>query len=248
MDWLRFACFMAAACALLIPVATSFAQKPSPYAGNLTITSRFSAEDYVPDGDLAKSVWHSAGKVRFDQEALARKAHPEAETHVASFWTAKYVYFAFWSKYLTLNVYEGEQNEKEKWGLWERDVVEAFVNPAPERFNHYYEFEVSPNNQWIDLEIDFDKKPFNDANWDSHFEHATRVDETNHVWTCEMRIPVDAFLVRLMRPGMEWRINFYRADGKGGDSQRRFLSWSPLPGGKPSFHQPASFGIIRFVR
>jgi hypothetical protein len=52
-----------------------------------------------------------------------------------------------------------------------------------------------------------------------------------------------------MKPGMEWRINLYRADGKGGDSQRRFLSWSPLPPGtKLSFHQPASFGIIRFVK
>jgi hypothetical protein len=225
------------------------AQKPSPYASNLTITSRFSAEDFAPDGDLSKKTWQNAEYMRFDQEALSRKRHPEVETRIASLWTAKYVYFAFSSKYSVLNVFEGEQSAKEKWGLWDRDVVEVFINPNPERFNHYYEFEVSPNNQWIDLEIDLDKKPFNDAAWDSHFEHATRVDEASHVWTCEMRIPTSALLVQMMKPGMEWRLNFYRADGKGGDSQRRFLSWSPLPPGtKLSFHQPASFGIIRFVK
>jgi hypothetical protein len=225
------------------------AQKPSPYAGNLTITSKLSDQDFVPDGDLSKKAWQKAEYVRFDQEALSRKIHPEVETRVASLWTARYLYFAFSSKYSVLNVFEGEQSAKEKWGLWDRDVVEVFINPNPERFNHYYEFEVSPNNQWIDLEIDLGKRPFNDAAWDSHFEHATRLDEGGHVWTCEMRIPTSALLVQLMSPGMEWRINLYRAEGRGGDSQRRFLSWSPLPPGtKLSFHQPASFGIIRFLK
>ena len=53
-------------------------------------------------------------------------------------------------------------------------VLPNFVNPEPARVNHYYEFEVAPNNQWIDLEIDKDKTPFNDAKWNSGFDHATR--------------------------------------------------------------------------
>ena len=248
MNSLSLTCSIASVIALLLPVALTSAQKQAQYTGNLTIVSKFAPADFVPEGDLSKSVWRGAEFARFDEEALARKKHPQAETRVASAWTPSYVYFAFQCRYTVLNVYEGEQTGKEKWGLWNRDVVEAFINPSPERFNHYYEFEVSPNNQWIDLEIDLDKEPFNDAGWDSRFEHATRVDEANHVWNCEMKIPVSALGTVPIKPGAEWRINFYRADGKGDDSQRLFLSWSPLPGSKMTFHQPASFSIIRFVR
>ncbi len=221
--------------------------KTQGYAGNMRITSRFSAEDFAPDGDLMKSVWQGAEAVSFDRAAFGGKQYPESETRVASFWTPRYVYFAFWCKYSTLNYYKGEATEKERWELWNRDVAEVFINPEPARFNHYYEFEVSPNNQWIDLEIDLGKNPFNDAHWDSRFEHATRIDEAGRIWTCEMRIRSSSMGTRMIEPGMEWRLNFYRADGPGPDSQRRFLSWSPVPGPKTTFHQPASFGIIRFV-
>ncbi len=248
MNSLSLTCLITTAFAFLIPVAVISARDHGRYAGKLTIVSKQSPGDFVPDGDLSKTVWRGANSVRFDEDALGRKKHPEAETRVSSVWTAGYVYCAFRCKYTDLNVYNGEPGDKEKWGLWDRDVVEAFINPAPERFNHYYEFEVSPNNLWIDLEIDLDKKPFNDAAWDSRFEHATRVDEPNHVWTCEMKIPAGAIAAPSIKPGAEWRINFYRADGKGDDSQRRFLSWSPLPGSKLTFHQPASFSIIRFEK
>ena len=219
----------------------------NPYTSEARTTAKFSPEDFVPDGDLTKKVWQEAAWVRFDHDMSGRQTFPEAETRVASFWTPTYVYFAFQSKYTTLNIYEGEDPAKERWELWNRDVVEVFANPEPARVNHYYEFEVAPNNQWIDLEIDKDKDPFNDAGWDSHFEHATRVDEKNHVWTCEMRIPVRSLNVRLLEPNTEWRINFYRADGPGDDSRRRFMCWSTIPEGR-TFHVPTRFGIIRFVR
>ena len=62
-----------------------------------------------------------------------------------------------------------------------------------------------------------------------------------------MRIPVASMGVKAMRADAEWRINFYRADGPGDDSQRRFMSWSTIPEGK-TFHVPTRFGIIRFIR
>jgi hypothetical protein len=218
----------------------------NPYTSNVQIQARFSPEGFTPDGDLEKEVWKKAEWVHFDHDMSGQKTHPEAATEVASFWTVNYVYFAFRCKYTALNIYEGEDIAKERWELWNRDVVEVFANPQPERVNHYYEFEVSPNNQWIDLEIDKDKDPFNDAGWDSHFEHATRVDEKNKIWTCEMRIPVSTMGVRSLRADREWRINFYRADGPGGNSQRRHMCWSTIPEGR-SFHVPTRFGIIRFI-
>lgn len=218
-----------------------------PYSSSLVIQSSFISEDFLPDGDVSKVIWQQAEWVRFDHDSSARKNHPEAETQVASLWTPTYLYFAFRCKYSTLNLYEGEDPAKEQWGLWDRDVVEVFLNPEPARVNHYYEFEVAPNNLWIDLEIDLDKKPFNNASWNSHFEHATWLDPKNRVWTCEMRIPVRSMGVPVMRPKMEWRVNFYRADGLGDNTQRRLLCWSPVLGEKPNFHVPSRFGIIRFV-
>lgn len=218
----------------------------SPYTSNLKVHSKFSKEGIAPDGNLEKPVWRRAEWVRFSHDMSGSPQYPEAKTEAASFWTPTDVYFAFRCQYVALNVYAGEDPAKERWELWERDVVEVFANPQPERVNHYYEFEVAPNNQWIDLEVDKDKDPFNEAGWDSGFEHATRIDEKNKIWTCEMRIPLKPMNVSAIKPGEKWRINFYRADGPGVDSQRRFLSWSTIPEGR-TFHAPTRFGIIRFV-
>ena len=217
----------------------------SAYTSNISITSKFSHQDFKPDANLKKKVWREAEWVRFDHDMSGAPNYPQAETSVASCWTATHVYFAFRCKYSTLNVYEGEDTVKERWELWNRDVAEVFLNPEPERVSHYYEFEVAPNNQWIDLEIDKTKTPFNDAAWDSRFEHATRVDAKKHLWTCEMRIPLSSIKVSAIQPDTQWRVNFFRADGPGDDSQRRFLSWSAITEGK-SFHVPTRFGIIRF--
>ncbi len=223
-------------------------ENSSFYASDPSVNSIFSTMDFVPDGKLEKAEWIKAERFRFDRTWVGGKRLPETETQVASLWTSQYIYFAFWCKYQKLNIYEGEDALKERWELWNRDVVEIFLNPQPTRTKHYFEFEVAPNNQWIDLEIDLGKKPFNDAGWDSHFGHATQVDESKRIWTCEMRIPLGSIKAPAIGAGQNWRINFYRADGLGDDSQRRFLSWSPNPTGKPTFHQPASFGIIRFKK
>jgi len=147
-----------------------------------------------------------------------------------------------------LNLFEGKDPSKDFWTLWDRDVVEIFLNPQPERMKHYYEFEVAPNNLWIDLEIDLDKDPFADAQWNSEFEHATQINPQKHVWTCELRISVRALGLAQLTADTEWRINFFRADGLGDDTQRRFLSWSLVHNDTNSFHAPASFGLIRFVK
>jgi hypothetical protein len=62
----------------------------------------------------------------------------------------------------------------------------------------------------------------------------------------EMRIPVAAMNTRV-RAGAKWRVNFYRADGRGDDSQRRFLAWSPVMG-TGTFHVPTRFGLIEFTK
>lgn len=219
------------------------------YVSNSQITSKLAANDFVPDGNLDKPVWRAATWTKVDHDAFKPVTFPQAATDIAALWTSEYVYFAFRCKYTTLNLYDSQDTGKDFWQLWDRDVVEIFLNPQPEHMRHYYEFEVAPNNLWIDLEIHIiNAKLTADPKWNSGFEHATHVDGKNHIWTCEMRIPVAALKApEPLKANTEWRINFFRADGPGDDTQRRFLSWSLVHNDNDSFHAPWSFGIIRFV-
>jgi alpha-galactosidase len=228
--------------------AQQFMTKTDSYSSEFQIVSRLSPEDCVPNGDLQKKVWQQAARVRFNNDWRGERNYPEAETQAATYWTRSHLYVGFECEYTTLNLYEDEDPSQERWELWDRDVVEVFVNPNPERMTFYYEFEVAPNNQWIDLEVDLEKEPFFDAKWASQFEHATRINSIRRVWTCEMRIPFTSLGVASVEPGTEWRINFYRADGPGDDSVRRFLAWSPTFSEKPNFHVPAHFGRIHFQK
>ena len=216
------------------------------YASGMQLQAKRFPTDFLPDGDSSKPSWKHATPVGFDTGASGNSHYPEISTRVASVWTETHIYFFFWCRYDSLNIYRGEDPKTERWQLWDRDVAEVFLNPHPERVNHYYEFEVAPNNQWIDLEIDKAKNPFNDASWNSGFDHATHIDTKNHVWTAEMRIPISTMNVHAIQPGAEWRANFFRAAGEGGDDRRKFLAWSIIPEGK-TFHVPTRFGILRLV-
>ena len=229
--------------------ARTLSQDSGPYTSDAEISARFCRHDFVPDGDLGKPAWKHAQWVEFAHDMGGRLSYPGAATRVAVLWSRRYLYVGFSCRYDRLNIYEGEDPARERWELWNRDVAEVFVNPQPERVTHYYEVEVAPNNQWIDLEIDKTKVPFNDAGWNSGFTHATHIGESgdpaSRIWTCEMRIPVTALGVTAMPPAHDWRINFFRADGPGGDAERRFLAWNTIPEGK-TFHVPGRFGRLRF--
>ncbi len=216
-------------------------------AEKMVFTSQFTPRDFVPDGNLQKPVWQSANKVEFDQDPFLGTHHPGLETIVASLWTPDYLYLAFWAKYRTVNTFTGEDPNIERWELWDRDVVEAFINPQPERELHYYEFEVAPNNQWVDLELDLTGTPVHNAQWNSGFQHVAVIDEKQHVWTVEIRIPVRPMGVQKIDPHTEWRINFYRMEDVGQDHARQPLGWSPLGAANKSFHQPAHFGVLKFA-
>jgi alpha-galactosidase len=217
------------------------------YSSNIQDEAKRSPIDFTPDASLSEEIWSKTEWVEFDHHLSGRSEHPGALTRVAAAWTDDSIYFAFRCRYDSLNVYEGEDVSKERWELWNRDVAEVFLNPQPERISHYYEFEVAPNNQWIDLEIDKNKEPFNDSSWNSGFQHATRVDEKNHTWIAELRIPLRSLNVQTIQPGTAWRVNYFRAAGHGADRQRTFLAWSTIPEGQ-TFHVPSRFGLLRFVR
>lgn len=238
--------------AALAVTAHAFVQSASspadnPYSSNIETVATYSPSDFAPDGNLSKTAWTKAKWTEFDHDPTGKTENPAIKTRVAAIWSDRYIYFAFSGHYESLNTYDGEDVSKERWELWNRDVVEVFLNPRPERVSHYYEFEVAPNNQWIDLEIEKTKTPFNDAAWNSGFEHTTKIDEKNKLWLTEMRIPLSAVGVDKIKNGDAWRVNFFRAAGHGGDEKRTFLAWSSIPQGG-TFHVPSRFGTLRFVK
>lgn len=233
----------------MAPAAEAPTSQPQTYTSDSRTTSKFIPHDFVPNGTVDKPVWRSAHWTQFDRDAFKAVSFPQSATEVASLWTPEYVYFAFRCRYSLLNVFENKDPNSDFWALWERDVVEVFLNPQPERMRHYYEFEVAPNNLWIDLEINLDKQPATNAKWDSEFQHATSLDQQNHLWNCELRIPVAALNgAKPLTADTEWRINFFRCDGPSENSHRRLLSWSMVQSATNSFHSPWSFGVIRFAK
>lgn len=204
------------------------------------------ADDFIPDGNSEKPTWAGAQQVLFHCDAFRRSAHPELETFVASVWTPQHLYLLYRCRYVTLHTYEDENPIPERWELWNRDVVETFIAPSGVADTHYYEFELAPNNQWLDLEIFIHKDATpRQNNWNSGFLHATRVDRARKMWIAEMRIPVQAMGIKQIDSDSAWRINFCRCDGLGSD--RRLLSWCRLSADNHSFHQPAFFGTLRFA-
>ena len=247
--WFFLAAFGASLVSLAGPRQEPLAEPPKGgvvYASSMKLDARRARADFAPDGNLAKEGWKRAEWAEFDHRMTGNEPYPAAATRVASLWSDRYIYFAFSCKYDVLNVFVGEDPSKERWELWNRDVAEVFLNPQPERLLHYYEFEVAPNNQWVDLEITRGDKPNHDAGWNSGFEHATRVDRSKKVWTAEMRIPLEAMGVERVMAGTEWRANFFRAAGQGEDKERKFLAWSSIPEGT-TFHVPTRFGVLRLV-
>jgi hypothetical protein len=226
-------------------------EKPATaYVGTVTIDSGFCKKGFVPDGDVSKPQWKKAKWIRFNHNFMGTEDYPEVETEVASIWTKDHIYFAYRAHYTALNTYEGEDAAKERWKLWERDVVEVFLNPRPKHMRQYYEFEVAPNNQWLDLTVNLDDgKDFPHPDWDSGWDHATRVDGKAKIWSCEFRIPLSSMNVSGIKPGEVWRLNFYRMDGKEeGDNKRHFMGWSPISPPHFGYHTPQYFGMIRFVK
>jgi len=198
----------------------------------------FIKSDFQPDGDLAKSVWKTAEPVFLEHRSLDSTAHPEMITSVRILWSSNHLYLGFSSPFTELTQFDNPAPGKERVGLWEKDVVEAFIGGDLTLAGTYREFEVAPNGEKLDLAVDPSTKNFD---WNSGFEPVVRVDHAAKIWTSEWRIPLKA--ISRIRPvtGNRWRLNLYRAD----HANKAFLAWNPTLTG--SFHAPERFGFLEFV-
>lgn len=192
--------------------------------------------DFEVDGVLDEAEWSKAAPTRLEYQSFDSSARPELSTPVRILWSDKYLYLGYECPYTKLNVFSPTQKD-ERIGLWDNDVVEAFIAPDPMNVKRYTEFEWAPNGESLDLMIDLPDKDFG---WTARAESAARVDEQARVWRIEVRIPLTALSDAAPKFGTRWRINLFRHDRE----HRAGLAFSPTL--NRTFHTPERFGWLEF--
>jgi len=214
------------------------------FPADALIKSTWSKKDTALDTNAASQFWRGAQPVYMENDSHG-KAIPRYRTEVRTRWTSKNLYFLFVCPYEELYLKPGPSTEKETNQLWNWDVAEVFIGSDFADIKRYKEFEVSPQGEWIDLDVDLHKPHHEDGwVWNSGFEVSARIDQTAHVWYGAMRIPYSAIDTRPPTPGNSLRVNLFRSQGP--ESHRQEITWrAPM---SETFHVPERFGLLKLVK
>ena len=183
--------------------------------------------------------WQNVVPISFCADWQGLNSDPAVLTQVQALWSVQTLFLRFGCRYRELCVFEEAEPNGRRDHLWERDVVEAFLQPDATRERYYKEFEVSPNGMWIDLDI----FPGGRSDLNSGLRRSVFLDEVRLQWAAELAIPL-ASLSSDFDAMAAWRANFYRVEGR--QERRQYLAWRPTHTPTPNFHVPGSFGILRF--
>jgi|1186.fasta_scaffold00045_5 hypothetical protein len=193
--------------------------------------------------DPTSEFWRASRRVYMEKDRFG-KTIQRHRTEVRTRWTKSNLYFLFVCPYEELHLRPAPNVQKETNELWNWDVAEVFIGSDFRNIKRYKEFEISPQGEWVDLDIDLSKPHHeNGWTWNSGFEVKARIDESTHTWYGAMRIPLAAIDERNQVPGNTMRINLFRSQGP--PSHQQALTWQPPM--NDSFHVPERFGLIRLV-
>jgi hypothetical protein len=229
---------ISAFCLIQIFAATCFSQTKMAYQiGHI--------KDDFSVSELENKSWKKAAEVLIDKywsgEAAPRGRHFMAKL----LWSKTALYVRFEANQTEPLVISEKPNLKTKTrGLWERDVCEIFLAPNREEPRKYFEFEIAPNGEWIDLGI-FQKPDERITDWDynSGMRSATRIEKDKIVMA--IKVEWKAF-GKTPRAGDVWLGNIFRCVGSG--ETRGYLAWSPTFTKEPNFHVPEKFGEFVFLK
>ena len=194
--------------------------------------------------DPASPFWSDARAVTVEKNRFG-KIVPNFHATVRTRWTEKNIYLLFVSPYDELHLKPSPTTQRETNELWNWDVAEVFIGIDFKDIKHYKEFEISPQGEWIDLDIDL-HKPHHEEGWvwNSGFEVSALIDRVAHVWYGAMRIPYSAIDTRRPAAGNVLRINLFRSQGP--VSSRYEIAWrAPM---SDTFHVPERFGLLELIK
>ena len=196
-------------------------------------------------GELDDKAWKQAKEVSVEKYWSGENAPKERQFKAKLLWSDTAVYVRFEANQNEPLIVSQKPNLTTKTkGLWDRDVCEIFLAPKRDEFRKYFEFEIAPNGEWIDLGI-YQKPDERITDWDymSGMKSAALI-EKNKV-TMAIKIEFSA-LGKTPKAGDVWLGNIFRCIGK--DPTRGYLAWSPTETKEPSFHVPEKFGKFEFVK
>ncbi|MGI9036538.1 MAG: carbohydrate-binding family 9-like protein [Pyrinomonadaceae bacterium] len=196
-------------------------------------------------GELDNKSWKRAETVMIDKYWSGDDAPAARRAKAQLLWSDSALYVRFEAAQTEPLVVSEKPNLKTKTrGLWDRDVCEIFLAPDSREASRYFEFEIAPNGEWIDLKIHVlpDKR---ETDWDynSGMQSAARIEKDKI--TMAIKIEWKAF-GKTPKAGDVWLGNLFRCVGAG--ATRGYLTWQPTFTKEPSFHVPEKFGEFEFVK
>jgi alpha-galactosidase len=194
--------------------------------------------------NMDRSVWAKSPRTLIDRYWNGSSAPKHRSFTACLLWSDDFFYVRFDAAQAELLVVSvSPKTEIKTLGLWDRDVCEIFIAPDDAEPRRYFEFEVAPTGEWVDLSIDStDRTRKTDTEYRSGMEAFAEIGQDTV--TMAMKIPWEAFG---KRPGSGdvWHGNLFRCVGC--DPDRGYLAWSPTMTEVPNFHVPDRFGKFVFV-
>jgi hypothetical protein len=219
--------------------ALSVTAKSQDMPASATIVATEAKKDIELNLDSGSAFWKSAQPVFITADTMGKSA--PYRTEVRARWTKENLYLLYVAPFDTLNLKPDPDPVNETNRLWNWDVVEAFIGSDYQNIRQYKELEVSPQAEWVDLNIDLDKKGNPDAiKWNSGFKVAAHIDQEKTVWYAAMKIPFSALANTPAAAGQRLRIGLFRCAGT--EPNRLILSWQPTM--SKTFHSPEHFGSL----
>lgn len=223
---------------LLIPLCAS------ALAADPTVQSTWAESDPSLDTNPKSSFWSGSESTYMEADTYG-KSLPKYRTEIRTRWTKKNLYILFICPYEEMNLKPNPDTLGETYELWNWDVAEAFIGADFNNIRRYKEFELSPQGEWVDLDIDLSQPHHEDGwKWNSGLEVSARIDKPAHVWYGAMRIPYAAIDTRPAAAGNTLRINLFRCQGP--SATRKYIAWQATMG--DSFHVPERFGTLKLVK
>jgi len=233
MKWFVRAC-------LIVATGAASGQNMGPES----FQSVYSLRDVALDANPRTAFWQGAKPVYAEVDSQGIPV-PGYRTEVRSRWTTENLYLLFVCPYEELHLKPSPDTVKETNELWKWDVAELFIGSDFQNIKRYKEFEVSPQGEWIDLDINL-ALPHHESGWtwNSGFEVAARIDRDSHIWYGAMRIPFKSIDERAPVAGNVFRANLFRSQGP--PEHRQAIAWrAPMSN---TFHTPERFGRLELVK
>jgi hypothetical protein len=206
--------------------------------GDGAFVSYYSDRNFALTADPEVPQWRAVKGIIAENDQRG-KPNPAHRTEIRSRWSDNHLYLLFICPYEQLHLRPNPSTQSETNKLWDWDVAEAFIGTDFQRIRRYKEFQVSPQGEWVDLDIDRDQPlPEGGWLWNSGYEVKARIDPDDKIWYGEMKIPFRALDIQTPTAGQQLRINLYRLQGP--PPRRNMIAWQPTHSN--TYHVPEAFG------